>query len=159
MNKTVKKTLIGTSIAFGLLLIAGAIYLYFVFKALDSIGPCGFDDGPFKAKMVNQVSVADSVITFNLADNGQLILNNRNDTLSPLLTLVENGRTIWTLDTDVRNTKGFETCRIWKISNVTITKDTDPIKLTFLGHWTYGAERGSMEINRKSGDNSFCLSW
>jgi len=156
MNKTTKKLLIGTSIAFGLLLIAAAIYIHFFFKA---IGPCGLDDGPFKAILVDQVVISDSALTFNLADNGQLILDNRNDTLSPVLTLVENGQKKWTLDTDVRNTKGFENWRIWKISNVTITKDTDPIRLTFTGHWTFGAERGSMEIDRKTGDNSFCLSW
>ena len=86
-------------------------------------------------------------------------MTNRNDPLSPILTLIENGKIIWTLDTDVRNTKGYETCRIWEISNVKITKDTDQIKLRFTGHWTFGAEAGSMEIDRKNGENSFCLSW
>ena len=159
MNKTVKKILIGTGIVFGLAIIAGGVYLYLVFRALDSLGPCGFDDGPFTAVIIDNMAVSDTVQTFDLTNNGQLILNNRNDTLSPLLTLVENGKTKWTLDTDVRKTKGFETCRIWEISSVTVTKNSDPIKLTFLGHWTYGAERGSMEIDRETADNSFCLSW
>jgi hypothetical protein len=159
MNKTVKRIIIGTSIVFGLAIIGGGVYLYLVFRALDSLGPCGFDDGPFTAVVVDDVGLSDTLQTFDLANSGKLILNNRNDTLSPLLTLVENGKTVWTLDTDVRNTKGFETCRIWEISRLTVTKDTDPIKLTFLGHWTYGAERGAMEIDRETGDNSFCLSW
>ena len=135
------------------------IYLFFVFMAFDSIGPCGFDDGPFKAVMIDNLPASGSVQSFELKDNGQLMLYNRADSLSPLLALVENGVTQWTLDTDVRNTKGYETYRIWEISGVTITQGTDPIQLSFIGHWTYGAEAGSMEIDRKTGDNSFCLSW
>ena len=96
---------------------------------------------------------------FNLSENGKLILENRNDTLSPILMLIEKEQVKWTLDTDVRNTEGYETCSIWEIRNVSITKDTDPVKLRFTGYWTYGAEEGFMEINREDGDNSFCLSW
>lgn len=159
MNKTVKIIVIGTGVFLGLAIIAISVYLYTVFQAFDDIGPCGFDDGPFKAVVIDNVTIPDTLQTFELTNGGQLILNNRNDTLSPLLTLQENGKTKWTLDTDVRNTKGFETCRIWEISSVIITNNSDPIKLSFLGHWTYGSESGSMEIGRKTGDNSFCLSW
>ena len=117
------------------------------------------DDGPFKAVLIDPVEISDSAQVFKLSGNGKLILENRIDTLSPVLTLMENGKVKWTLDTDLRNTKGYETCRIWEITNVTLIKDTDPIKLYFTGYWTYGAEAGSMKIDRKDGENSYCLSW
>lgn len=129
-------------------------YVYF-----SLFSGCGMDDGPFTAVIVDPIVISDSAQIFDLSDNGKLILENRNDTLSPILTCIENGEVKWTLDTDVRNTKGYETCKIWEISSVTVTKNTDPIKLNFAGHWTYGAEAGSMEIDRQDGKNSFCLSW
>lgn len=157
MNKTTNKIFIWTVSILGI----GAItYLGFVAYVIFSMtSGCCTDDGPFKAIKTNPIIITKASERFKLSKGGELILTNRNDTLSPILTLTENGKTIWTLDTDVRNTKGYETCRIWELSNVTITKDTDPIKLRFTGHWTYGAEAGSMEINRDNGDNSFCLSW
>jgi len=130
--------------------------IYSLFSWIEN--GCGFDDGPFKAVLIDKNETSDSVKIFQL-ENGQLILENRSDTLSPLLSLMENEKLIWTLDTDVRNTTGFESCRIWEISKIKIINGSNPIKLQFLGHWTYGIEHGSMEIDRKSGDNSFCLSW
>ena len=157
MNKTVKKIIIWTASILGIGVIA---YLSFVAYAVYTFSNgCGMDDGPFEAVTTTPIEITEISERFKLSKGGELILTNRNDTLSPILTLIENGKVIWTLDTDVRNTKGYETCRIWEISNVTITKDTDPIKIRFTGHWTYGAEAGSMEIDRENGENSFCLSW
>ena len=133
------------------------VYDFLTFSWLGN--GCGTDDGPFTALHIAPIKLSDSIQTFDLADNRQLILENRNDTLSPILTLIQNGKVKWTLDTDTRNTEGYENTRIWKISNVTITNDTDRIELNFLGHWTYGAEAGSMEIVRDNGENTFCLSW
>lgn len=157
MNKTTKKIFIWTVSILGI----GAItYLGFIAFVIFSMkNGCGMDDGPFKAIKTNPIKITETSERFKLSKGGELILTNRNDTLSPILTLIENGKIVWTLDTDVKNTKGYETCRIWELSNVTITKDTDPIELRFTGHWTYGAEAGSMEIDRDNGDNSFCLSW
>jgi hypothetical protein len=157
MNKTIKIILILTISIIGIVKI-GLMYFvgYLVFSFTNG---CGMDDGPFKAVRIDSIQISDSVQTFDLSDNGKLILDNRNDTLSPILTLIEEGNVKWTLDTDVRNTKGYETCRIWEISNLTVRKKTDPIKLSFTGHWTYGAEAGSMEIDRDDGENSYCLSW
>ncbi len=117
------------------------------------------DDGPFNAVLIKQSKISENSEIIKLKNNGVLILDNRTDSLSPTLTLKENGIIKWTLDTDTRNTKGYESTRIWKISNVMVTKNSDPIKLNFAGHWTYGAEAGSMEISRDDGENSFCLSW
>ena len=61
--------------------------------------------------------------------------------------------------TDTQKTEGYESTSIWELSEVEITENTNPIKLKFIGHWTFGGERGSMEINRANGSNSFCLSW
>jgi hypothetical protein len=157
MNKTVKKIIIWTASIIGIGVIT---YLGFVAYAVYSFtSGCGMDDGPFKAITTAPIEISETSERFKLSKGGELILTNRNDSLSPILTLIENGKVKWTLDTDVRNTKGFESCRIWELSNVTVTKDTDPIKLRFTGHWTYGAEAGSMEIDRRNGENSFCLSW
>ncbi len=134
------------------------IYVGFVGYIVYTFG-CGMDDGPFAATLIEPIELTENAQSFDLSENGQLVLENRNDSLSPIITLIENGKVKWTLDTDTRNTKGYESTRIWKISKVTITKNTDPIKLHFAGHWTYGVEAGSMTINRENGKNSFCLSW
>lgn len=157
MNKTVKTIIIWTASLLGIGAISYFVFVAYVVVSLTS--SCGMDDGPFKAIKTTPIVITETSERFKLSKDGELILTNRNDTLSPILTLVENGKVMWTLDTDVRNTKGYETCSIGELSNVTITNDTDPIKLRFIGHWTYGAEAGSMEINRESGENSFCLSW
>ncbi|MEO9258266.1 MAG: hypothetical protein ABI207_07785 [Crocinitomicaceae bacterium] len=157
MNKTVKKIIIWTASIIGVGVIT---YLCFVAYAVYVFtSGCGLDDGPFSAIKTNQIQTTEISERFNLSENGELILTNRNDSLSPILTLIENGKVKWTLDVDVRNTKGYESCKIWELSNMTVTKDTDPIKINFIGHWTYGSEGGNMEINRENGENSFCLSW
>ena len=157
MNKTTKKILIWTFSIIGIGIVG---YIGLFCYVLYSFGSdCGMDDGPFKAVLIDPIEITDNAEQFDISDNGILILENRNDTLSPILTLIENGKVKWTLDTDVRNTEGFESTRIWEISNITIEKKTDPIKLVFTGHWTYGAEHGSMEIDREDGENEFCLSW
>jgi|TARA_B110000090_G_C13239691_1_gene391993 hypothetical protein len=157
MNKTTKKILIWTFSIIGIGILGYIAFVGYVMFTFAS--GCGMDDGPFKAVLVDQTNISENSEMFDLKNNGLLILDNRTDSLSPTLTLKENGIVKWTLDTDTRNTKGYESTRIWKISNVTITKNSDPIKLNFAGHWTYGAEAGSMEIERDDGENSFCLSW
>jgi len=157
MNKTIKKILIGIGVLTGIG-IAGYLVLVALVWHMLNVG-CGMDDGPFEAVIIEPIELSENAQEFDLSNNGKLILENRNDTLSPILTLVENGKVKWTLDTDTRNTEGFESTFIWKISRVTITENTDPIKLNFAGHWIYGVEAGSMEIDRDDGDNSFCLSW
>lgn len=157
MNKTVKKIIIWTASIIGVGVICYFGFVAYVLYSFTS--GCGMDDGPFSAVKTTPIEISQTSESFKLSENGELILTNRSDTLSPILTLIENGEVKWTLDTDVRNTKGYESCRIWELSNVTITKDTDPIKLRFTGHWTYGGEAGSMEIDRENGENNFCLSW
>jgi len=157
MNRTTKKILIWTFSIIGIGIIGYIGFVGYVMYTFAS--GCGMDDGPFNAVIINQTQISENSEIFELENNGVLILDNRTDSLSPTLTLKENGIVKWTLDTDTRNTKGYESTRIWKISNVTVTKNTDPIKLNFAGHWTYGAEAGSMEIDRDDGENSFCLSW
>nr|WP_299383092.1 hypothetical protein [Allomuricauda sp.] len=127
--------------------------------ANSHLSGCGMNDGPFTAVLIDQNKISENSRSFKLNNNAVLILDNRNDSLSPTLTLKENGIIKWTLDTDTRNTKGYESEQIWEISNLSITKTADPIKLEFTAHWTYGAEAGWMEINRENGKNSFCLSW
>lgn len=157
MNRTAEKIIIWTTSILGIGVIT---YLGFAaYVAYSFSRDCGMDDGPFSSIKIPPIEITATSEKYKLSKEGELILTNRTDTLSPILTLIENGKIKWTLDTDVRNTKGYESCRIWEISNINITKDTDPIKLRFTGHWTYGEEAGSMEIDRENGENSFCLSW
>jgi hypothetical protein len=157
MNKTAKKILIWSVSIIGIAIIG---YLTFIGTVLYTLSSgCGMDDGPFKAILIDPITISDSAQVYDLSKNGKLILENRLDTLSPVITLIENGKVKWTLDTDVSNTKGYEGSRIWNISDVEVTKNTDPIRLKFVGYWTFGAEVGSIEIDRENGDNSFCLSW
>ena len=156
MNRTIKKILIVIFSISGLGILAYlgfVIMMYYTF----TVG-CGMDDGPFEAEIIKEYKPTENQNIFKLKE-GELIIDNRNDTLSPIISLKEKGITKWILDTDTRNTKGYESTRIWEISNVTIEKETSKIHLSFVGHWTYGAERGKIKIDRKDGENKFCLSW
>ena len=157
MNRIPIKILIWT-----ISIVAVGIISYFVYVIMTFDigygGECGMDDGPFKGIIIDPIEKSVFAQVFEI-ENGQLILENRNDSLSPILMLIENGITKWTIDTDVRNTFGNENSRIWEISDVSITNKSNPIELEFIGHWTYGAEFGSMTIERNNGDNKFCLSW
>jgi len=157
MQQITKKILIWTFAIIGLALVG---YIGLIsFLIFSNSNSCGLDDGPFQAVLIKPIELTENAKRFNLSDQAVLILENRNDTLSPVLTLIEDGKVKWTLDTDTRNTKGYELTRISQIDNVNVSQDTDPIKLNFTGYWTYGAEAGSIEINRKNGGNNFCLSW
>ena len=135
-------------------------YLIYDFLSFNWLADdCGMDDGPFIAVLVEPIKISESAQEFDLSENGKLIIDNRTDSLSPILTLKENGQIKWTLDTDTRNTKEYANTRIWNIRKVEILNKSNPIELQFFADWTYGAESGSMEIDRINGENSFCLSW
>ena len=168
MNKIVKKKYIWIVSIIGVGLIAWLGVVIYAVGYLFYFGGdgCGMDDGPFIATKIKPIEITKTSERFKLSKGGELILTNRDNTLmsrddilAPVLTLIENGKVKWTLETDVRNRENHENHRIWKISNLTITKKTDPIKLSFTGHWTFGAEAGRMKIDRENGDSSFCLSW
>jgi len=131
---------------------------FIVYVYLSIFSGCGMDDGPFEAELIEKIEFSEIVDTFELK-SGNLIIDNRVDTLSPIITFIENESVKWTLDTDVSKTKNYEYCRISKISNVKISEDRKSIYLDFTGYWTYGAEAGWMEIDKKDGENWFCLSW
>ncbi|MFY0687581.1 MAG: hypothetical protein JXQ90_10480 [Cyclobacteriaceae bacterium] len=157
MNITIKKILIWTVSIIGIGVIGYFGFIgYGIYLFLSG---CGLDDGPFEAVLIDEIELTEEGLQFDLSDNGALIIENRSDTLSPVITLIENGKVKWTLDADTRHTKGYESTRLWEVSNLTITQDTDPIEMSFTGHWTYGGEEGAMEIDRDDGENSFCLSW
>lgn len=143
-----------------IVLIAIVGYVFFAaYTVLSSPNKCGLNDGPFVATLVNPIPITDSAQVFKLSGNGKLILENRNDTLSPIFTLVENGITKWTLDTDIKNMPNYEGSEIREINHLTVVKDADLIELHFYADWDCGFEQGKMTINRKSGKNYFCLSW
>ncbi len=157
MSKSIKKIFIwiASIIGIGILIYIGfVIYVFISFTC-----GCGFDDGPFIAKNISPIKITKESERFILSNGGELILTNRNNNLSPILTFIENRKIKWTLDTDISKTKGYENCKLWKLSELKIDEDWSDINLTFYGNWTYGSEAGSMEIDREDGENSFCLSW
>lgn len=156
-KKTLKRIAIWIASIVGVCLV---VYLGLVFYVVYSFsGGCGMDDGPFIAVKTKPVKITKTSERFPLSDGGELVITNRQDALPPVLTLLERGKVKWTLNTDVRNTDGYQTSTIREVYNVSILQDTDPIKLKFTANWTGGAEAGSINIDRESGENSFCLSW
>lgn len=156
MKSTPKKLIIWATSLIGIGVACYGVFILYAFYSLAS--GCGLDDGPFEAQLIEKVDFNDSVQTFEVG-RGKLVLENRKNKLSPTLTLVEEGKVKWTLEMDVSKNRGYETCSLWELSNVSVSNAKDPIRLTFIGHWTYGAEHGSMTIDRDDGDNSYCLSW
>lgn len=132
MNNTIRNILIWTFSIIGIGIIGYVGFVSYIMYSLFS--GCGMDDGPFKAALINPIEISRNAEEFNLSNNGKLILENRTDSLSPILTLIENGKVKWTLDTDTRNTKGYKSTRIWEISNLTVLKNSNPIKFNFTGH-------------------------
>ena len=90
MEETIKKILIWTASIIGIGVIGYLAFVAYVVYSFTS--GCGMDDGPFKAVRIEQIVISDSAETFDLSNNGKLILENRDDTLSPILTLIENGK-------------------------------------------------------------------
>ena len=152
MNKTTKKILIWTFSIIGIGIIGYIGFVGYVMYTFTS--GCGMDDGPFEAVLIDPIKISESAQKFELSDNAELFIENRTDSLSPILTLKQNGKVKWTLDTDTRNTKGYEYTRIWKLDKIRITKKTDPIELEFIGFWTYGAETG-WKLTEKMAKMSF----
>jgi len=157
LKPTTKKILIWIASIIGVGVLGYALFVGYVVYSFTS--GCGMDDGPFEARTIKAYQVSDSAQHFTLTGGAELILDNRADSLSPTFTLIESNNVTWTLDTDVSYTKGYETCGIWEIENLVVRNDSDPIVLHFTAYWTFGGEAGSMEIDRKTGENNFCLSW
>jgi hypothetical protein len=154
MNRTLKRTLVAAAALAGVVVV---VYLILVARAIHVISSgCGMDDGPFHATKINTAIPRDSAAIYEV-DDGELLIWNR-DTRPPRIGLIEHGRSKWTLEMDVR-TETDSGAMLWQVENVTIEKASDPIKLDFTGHWTFGAEHGWMTIDREDASNEFCLSW
>ncbi|WP_405376972.1 hypothetical protein [Nonlabens sp. Asnod3-A02] len=118
------------------------------------------NDGPFTAQKIESEFIENkNDINLKLENKYTLIIQNRTDSLSPLITLKKSDKVEWTLDTNVRFTQSFESSFLSRIENVTVEKSTEFIELRFTGYWTYGAESGYIRINRNTAENFFCLSW
>jgi len=145
------------------LLAAPALFIYIVHFTFSSpyfnAGPCGMDDGPFIARRIEPAAVSAGAQTFPLSGRSQLVVDNRPDGLPPLVALIEDGETKWTLEMDVSRGEEYKDYRLWEINGVTIGENNGRLQLSFLADWSFGMERGSMEIDRQTGANWFCLSW
>lgn len=114
---------------------------------------CGFDDGPFTAIPSDSIAKASDSKVFELKNDGVLCIDNRIDTLPPVISFYEEELLKWSVVMDLEN------WRIDSIYSIEVSKDKALIKLEFIASWSFGNEFGSMRIDRYSGDNSFCLSW
>lgn len=135
----------------GYLIFLGIIYYQF------TVG-CGFDDGPFKAIQIDKSTKLNKDAVISLK-NGELIIDNRHDTLAPLVGYKKDGKFEWIIDMDVRKTSGYEMFWISKIYEVEVKEGLRNIDLYFIADWSEGHEVGSMTIKKRNGKNSFCLSW
>ncbi len=136
-------------------------YVIFGFISFsNTFDKCGMNDGPFTAQKIESEFIENkNDINLKLENKYTLIIQNRTDSLSPLITLKKSDKVEWTLDTNVRFTQSFESSFLSRIENVTVEKSTEFIELRFTGYWTYGAESGYIRINRNTAENFFCLSW
>ena len=157
MNQTIKKAIIWIATIIGISLIGYGVVVTYFLHTLNR--GCGFDDGPFVAVVIDTIILSPDAQEFEISHQGKLIINNRKSSKSPIISLVENEKVKSSLDMDTRNTLGYEATTLQKLSEVVITRKNNPIEMKFISHWTFGAEVGSMEINRKNGENTFCLSW
>lgn len=148
-----------------LTLLAGLIYLGFIgflgygvyiFLVLFT---CGLDDGPFEAELINPIEIPEVAEKIYIENYGILHVDNRTDSLSPVLTLVKKGKIVWSLEMDLARTKGFENSFLEKISQIRWSIDDDDFYMDFVANWDFGNERAWMTINLDDGDNCFCLSW
>jgi hypothetical protein len=70
MNNTAKKILIWSVSIIGIAIIG---YLTFVGTVLYTLSSgCGMDDGPFKAILIDPITISDSAQVFDLSKNGKL---------------------------------------------------------------------------------------
>ena len=154
-----KRVFLYTSLIILVTVILVVSYFTYVFSNfLEGMSECGTDDGPFEAVFVSYSEVSDEAKVFQLAHNYQLYLDNRTDSLPPLLILKRNDSIHWSLNMNTQNTKGYENTHLTRLSQVTIKENDKNIDLKFNALWTFGSESGNMRIDRESGNNWFCLS-
>lgn len=119
---------------------------------------CGFDDGPFKAVLTTEEIRVDSAEVFQI-NTEEILLDNRSDSLPPLVGFKSDGEMNWVLDLDLKNTKKYDHCSISRLYNVEVQDYGDSFGLVFTAVWTYGHERGRMTVKKRTAKNHFCLSW
>jgi hypothetical protein len=122
---------------------------------------CGFDDGPFHSTLIS--IPLDSIIEnkyISCDENSTLYYDNRNTNSCPIITLIENDSIIFSLEMNLSNNDSGTNWELHEISNLEIKRNTkNTLKLTFWCYWTFGHEWGTMKIDKKTGENNFCLSW
>jgi len=135
-----KKIIIWIVSIIGISIIVCIGFFAYIIKSLDY--------GPFHATKIEPIEISDNVMRFQLSENGEFIIDNRIDTLSPVLTFIENRTIKWTLEMN----------EITEIGDVSITS-IDPIRFYFIWFNThsYGVDRGRMKINKRTGKNKFYL--
>jgi len=114
---------------------------------------CGFDDGPFSAIETELLADETRSKVFELNNQGTLMIDNQLDSLSPILSLYEEGQLKWSILMELEN------WHVDSIYHINMTGDKKIIKLSFFAAWSFGHESGNMRIDRSNGDNNYCLSW
>lgn len=153
--KTIRKLLL---LGIFFILFFTVIYVTIFFIGIYAFtSGCGTHDGPFEAVLIQPVEIQNSADTFELSNDSRLVLDDRDDALSPVLVFLVGNRLKWTLDMDLKIVN--ENYYISSISISDVSETKEEIILNFHADWNYGYERGWMTINKENGDNEFCLSW
>ena len=129
-------------------------YVYVSIAFVNKMDECGFDYGPFVAQQIDTVMDVkpDEIVDVK---HGKLLIYNSKDSLPPIIGFEEQGEIIWNL---IMDTSDFGS-DLWEVSNVEVKWRDNPIRIEFIGTWGLGAERGTMKIDRKTAENTYCLSW
>jgi len=160
MDKTLKIILIGIASIVGLAIVAMMVGTILFFLTIDSMGPCGMDDGPFIASKTNRIPTVDSVQTFLLQKEEKILLYNENDSLSPILTLVDKDKSRWSLDIGVRRFPNTPDSRVIEITEVSIVEKAHSFRLNFKYRTIGGTVMGGrIDVNKNDGSNHVCLGW
>jgi len=139
--------------------IFGIIVLVLFFNSCNPNVSCGFDDGPFQGTIIT-VPIDDIVNNdyVPIYENCRLYYNNRDSSSCPIISYFEGDSLMFSLEMDV--SKQVSSSQLFEISDIMIIRNTEKmLKISFHCFWTFGTENGYMNIDKKTGENNFCLSW
>ena len=137
----------------GVILFFGFIYYNF----LNSIPPCGFNDGPFFGRTIElnfDTLNFDTSVSTELGNYGFV---NRTSEQAPILVKYTNNQLDWAIELDVSLEPKFSKTFLWSAER--LSYDSVNNKLIFLAHWSFGGEQGTIYLTETGELEKMCLSW
>ncbi len=137
----------------GVILFFGFIF----FSFLNSIPPCGFNDGPFFGRTIELDIDTLNFDTSVSTELGKYGIVNRTDKQAPILVKSTNHQLDWALELDVSLEPKFSNTFFWSAER--LSYDSVNNKLIFLAHWSFGGEQGTIYLTDTGELEQMCLSW